>query len=803
MNKLFFFFLISLLFIATNIRAGSSVSLNGEWKLYYWQQPEYAITTPDGIALMNPKSITAQVPGNVEIDLQRAGLAADPRVGSHIFDFRKWESYQWCYDRQFTVPLLSDGQKLQLFFGGIDCLAEIWLNGHHIGSVDNMLIEHVFDVTKIVKQGRDNHLQVIIRSAVLDGQNHFLGQICIGQFPSEESVYIRKAPHMFGWDNQPRLVSAGLWRNVELRIIDPVSIRDVNYITTAVDTALHTAYFYADVQLSLPFSALDSTHCRLTFSKDSKEVFRQEIPVVTTAFRFNTNIKNIDFWWPRGYGKPSLYDACVEIIDSKGKVIASDKKKYGFRTIKLDRTDINLPNKPSRFCFIVNGEKIFVHGSNWVPLDALHSRDATIVAKTVNMAADLNCNMLRCWGGNVYEDHRFFDLCDSLGIMVWQDFAMACTYYPNQPDFAKKIMEEVKSVAIKLRNHPSLVLWAGNNEDDGGHIWSLHPFDYHPSWDRISRNVIPDVLRDFDVTRPYLPSSPYYSDSVYAHGSKDEFLPENHLWGTRGYYKDSMYTEAKQNFVSEIGHRGVCSLESLRKMFSKDKVYPFDKYGQWNDEWNAKMVRRFGVSDYQKEYKYYYLDLITKEMKLLFGEVPQNLDDFIFASQVDQAEAFKYWIEMWRGKKFNPTTGILWWNLREGWPGCYEGVVDYYFSKKLAYYFIRNVQKDVCVFINDDVNGAFPIIVDNDSKHVSSGHIEITDVASGQKVYFGNYNVEANGQKVLAHLTGVKGQGMFKISYTVDGYKQQNHYLYGKAPFRLADYKKWFKSCMIIPEKSK
>ena len=154
-------------------------------------------------------------------------------------------------------------------------------------------------------------------------------------------------------------------------------------------------------------------------------------------------------------------------VDSDGTILSTDNKRVGLRTIQLDITDINLPpDHPGKFCFIVNGEPIFIHGTNWVPMDALHSRDHSFVDESIRMAVELNCNMIRCWGGNVYEDHHFFNLCDENGIMVWQDFTMGCTFYPQRSSFTQALEEEAISVVCKLRNHPSLVLWSGNNEDD-------------------------------------------------------------------------------------------------------------------------------------------------------------------------------------------------------------------------------------------------------------------------------------------------------------------------------------------------
>jgi len=794
MKQLKSILIILLLLFANSIYANDdgTLSLNGKWTLSYWQQPEKPITSPNEMRGVAFKRIPAHVPGNVELDLLAAGLIKDPSIGNNVNELRKWEAYQWCYTKTFNAQKLKEGQHYQLYFGGIDCLADIWLNGKHIGNAENMMIEHTFDVTNEINIG-ENKLEVIIRSSVLEGSKHLLGTLSIGNFPSEESIFLRKAPHMFGWDILPRLVSAGLWRNVELRTLEPARIKDVNYMVANIDTASRNVHLLIDVQVKLPFEKYDNTKAIFTLTRKGKEVYKNSVNVVSPAFRHIVDLKNADLWWPRGYGDPALYTAKVELEDDNGKIWGSNTQRIGMRTIKLDMTDINTPDKPGQFCFIVNGEPIFIHGTNWVPLDALHSRDDSLLDESIRMAVDLNCNMIRCWGGNVVEDHRFFDLCDENGIMVWQDFTMGCTFYPQRSSFTQTLENEIISIVCKLRNHPSLVLWSGNNENDCALRWTLQPFNIDPNKDVVSRKVIPNILYEFDPTRPYLPSSPYYSESVYQKGSADEYLPENHLWGPRGYYKDKFYTDATCCFVSEIGYHGCPNLESLKRMMTKEAVYPWIKKHDWNDEWVTKSVRRFSVlgPTYDRN------NLMINQINLVFGSVPSKLDDFIFASQSVQAEAMKYFIEMWRGKKFDNKTGIIWWNLRDGWPLISDAVVDYYNSKKMAYYFIRNVQKDVCILMNDAQNGAYPLIGVNDTRNMAQGEVCVTDIASGETVFKDKFKIAANDKTEIARIPEKQGQGILLIRYKTGKQDLTNHYLYGRPPFKLEYYKKLLKQTEI------
>jgi beta-mannosidase len=718
-------------------------------------------------------------------------------IGSNVWEMRPYEGYQWCYTRTFTSPDVKEGQSVSLWFGGIDCLADIWLNGVKIGSTENMLIEHAFDITPLIGKGKENTLQVILRSAVIEAQSYLLNFLTHkGNTANNESVNIRKGPHSYGWDILPRLVSAGLWRNVELRIADPIRFTDVFWATRWVDAANKRACIMVDYQLKIPFRELDRHKAVIRLKRNNKVVYEQANVLYTHVYGREFTLENVDLWWPRGYGEPALYEAEVCVEDSAGRVLAADRKQIGIRTVALDYTELTTPEQPGEFCFKVNGEKIFIKGSNWVPVDALHSRDAGLLPQVMEMAVDLNCNMLRCWGGNVYEDHAFFDLCDRNGILVWQDFAMGCDLYSQSDAFAQKIHEEAVSLVIKLRNHPSLALWAGNNENDQGFNGRGGAFNLDANRDRTSRRVIPDVLFEYDPTRPYLPSSPYYTPAWFKAGRNDRFLPEQHLWGPRGYYKASFYTDVSAHFVSEIGYHGCPNRESLEKMFTKDCVYPWKKGTfEWNGEWQTKASRyhQYATNTLERN------DLMINQIKALFGDVPADLDRFIFASQAVQAEAMKFFIEFWRMDKFRKT-GILWWNLRDGWPMVSDAITDYYCSKKTAYYYIRQVQYDACVMIGDAREGNHPVMAVNDTRTEKQGTVTVRDLSTKEVLFSGKFVIPANGKTVIGNIAETSAQSLWLIEYTIQNGKFTNHYLAGKAPFKLSDYEKWYKQ-LSFPEK--
>ena len=788
---------LCLLFLQALPATADVYSLNGRWTLDYWQQGRTAVRGPSQMEGVAFRTVPATVPGNVELDLLASGLIEDPALDSQVYLLEPWETAQWRYRRSFPTPPVPEGGCCFLRFEGIDCFADIYVNGIRLGESDNMLIAHEFDLDGALRpEGEENTLEVYLRSSVIEGRSQITPSFSRNS-PSPESVYVRRAPHTYGWDIMPRLVSAGLWRGVFLDVREKASIRDAFWYVEHLDPGTRDAGVHLDYTLSLPPDFRTGTlQLEYTLSLDGETKVRGEIVPDAHAGRIRLDVPHAELWWPRGMGGHPLYDAVLSLKDRQGRVLGADTVRLGIRTARLDATPVHSAAQPGRFCFVINGEKVFIKGSNWTPLDAFHSRDAAFLERTFALALDLNCNMLRCWGGNVYEDHAFFDLCDKNGVMVWQDFSMGCSQYPQDPEFQARIGQEVRSVVCKLRNHPSLVLWSGNNENDVSMRWSMKALDGDPNRDLVSRVTIPAALFECDPTRSYLPSSPYYSPEVVALGFDPHCLPEDHLWGPRGYYKDPYYTEATCLFASETGYHGMPCRESLEEMFSPENVYPWSdvRHHVWKDAWLTKSVRESPAYGYVPKRN----NLMINQVNILFGEVPEDLDRFIQASQCVQAEALKYFIERFRSAKFEPRTGILWWNIKDGWPILSDAVVDWYFRPKRSYEAIKRSQKDVCVMITDAEAGKHGIVAVNDTRRRVEGSVRIIDAQSGKCVYKNRFSVEENGRSVIGTLPVQKAQGLWIIRYEIrtkehpaDPLIQSNHYLYGRPPFSLDRYLEW------------
>lgn len=758
-----------------------TIDLGGAWTLRFGQQMAGAPATPEQLAGSQWPTIPARVPGNVELDLMEAGLL--PRElhrGNRIYQLRPFEFYRWWYGRSFTTPQTPAGHRIVLVLEGVDCIADLYLDGQRIGSCRNMLIEHRFDITDHLQAGKEHQLAIRIDSSVLEGRKHQADAVEHASLVAGESLAVRKAPHMYGWDILPRVVSAGLWRPVKLEIQPPTRIENVYWATLSADAAQRKAQVQVSWHIATDVADIDGWKMYVRLYRGGRCFHESLHPVMGAHGRALLNLADVDLWWPRGSGPVALHNAGLQLVDAGGNKLSEHHIRLGIRTAELRRTDVTDHRGEGEFVFVVNGRKIFCRGTNHVPLDALHSRDPEHLRRVLDMLVELNCNMVRCWGGNVYEDHAFFDECDKRGIMVWQDFAMACAIYPQTAAFAQEIRTEAEAVVRKLRNHCSLVLWAGNNEIDEAYGWSNSGID--PNTDIHSRQVLPEVVRRLDPHRGYLPSSPYYSPQLIRSGNIHAQCPETHLWGPRDDFKGPFYASANAHFVSEIGYHGCPNRAAMEAMMDSDALWPW----QGNEQWLTHCVR-----PHPNHHAYdYRIELMAKQIRVLFDRDPENLDDFIFASQASQAEALKYFIERWRIGKWR-RTGMLWWNLRDGWPAISDAIVDYFGGRKLAYEVVRRIQADVCVSVAEPQNGVHDVMVLNDSQSAAPLHVCIRDIEGGQVLFEGDVCGKADASTKVGQVPPAGKAAMYAIQWQGEQQRGINHYLAGPRPFVLGDYRRW------------
>ncbi len=758
-----------------------SQSLNGKWTLYYAETGEYTIDDYGKFDSYNIPCVEATVPGNVELDLSKAGiLPEDLFMGTAINEeIKRIETWEWWYKTEFSPEEGIDGATTVLNFEAVDCIAEYYLNGTLLGTSENAFIGHKFDVAGRLKD--KNVLIVHIRSAVLYAHNmetaNILGRFAwVGRITSNS--LIRKPGHCFGWDIMPRAVSAGIWRGVTLENHDAYEITDMYMFPDSIRFDDDYAILKINLETNLPLEVFRQKELPIVtvkaVCKDSVNERRSKIAHKSTQAL--VELKNLKLWWPRGYGDQNIYDVTVTVSDSEGNVLCTRTEKYAVRTVELHNDEV-ANNIEGRFAFIINGVEVYCQGSNWVPLNPYHSMDADKYEDALGLFYDCGCNIVRCWGGNVYEDHRFYELCEEYGIMVWQDFSMACSLYPQEQWFYDIIEEEVTYIVKKLRNHGCIILWAGDNEND-----SCFYTQFDPNLNKINRKIIPELLNVLDRTRPYLPSSPYLSEKVYDVYKKTK-LPiskistEAHCWGPRSYYKDPFYLNTTASFISESGYHGCPSPTSIKKFITPENVFPY-----FNKEWYLH-----STDQHYGDGRVY---LMHNQILELFGITLDNLEDFSLASQITQAEAKKFFIERLRAQRPR-ASGIIWWNMLDGWPQMSDAVVDYYLDKKLAYYYIKKAQRDFSLFFGEIAGWTCSIYASNCTLTAKNGRYKITCVDDGKVYAEGSFSVKPNANKVINTVKVMySDKKLFIIEWTLDdGTSGKNHYLAGMPPFDYQVYK--------------
>ena len=746
------------------------MNLNSNWKLYYFIDSSIEINNVSELETKEIPCINATVPGNVELDLSAAGvLPEDLFKGMNSKLTWEYEKYEWWYTRDFVPDSPKAGQRVVLCFHAVDTIADYYLNGEKIGHSENMFIEHKFDVTDKLLYGQTNTLHVNIKSPRAFMKSQRVEPIEYLNGSKGNSIQlIRKADHSFGWDIMPRIVSAGIWRDVELEYVDDVHFRFVYFSVNELWG--NTAVCQVIYDVETPLEEVGMWHKVAISGRCGDYEFNAEDMRFDSAGTLCFNIPQKYLWWPRNYGKQNMFDLTLKIYKQNGELLVSKDFRQGFRKVELLNSEIIEPC--GKFEFHINDKKVIALGTNWVPMDAFHSRDKSRYAKALELVEDIGCNIIRCWGGNVYEDDEFYQFCDEHGIMIWQDFSIACRLRPLHDEFAKRLEEEVTSVVEKLRNYASIVLWCGDNEVDACFKRFLKPSD-----NRINRKTIPELLIRLDPRRPYLPSSPYVSDKAYPH-NRDEYS-EIHIWDPRDYYKNNRCMNTRAYFISEIGYHGCPAKKSIEKFIDEDKVWPYFD----NEQWNLHSSDQRNNSGRTM--------LMHHQIEQVFGTVPDNLEDFVTASQISQAEAYKFFIERLRART-DSVGGIIWWNLLDGWPQMSDAVVDYYYEKKLAYSFIKRSSVPVLVFVGEKESRGYPVLISNCSANISDVRLKITDVETNKVVFESEAEVESNTVSNLGKIPFTHSQqGMLLIEYVVDGKQYVNSYLYGTPRYDLAQYHKW------------
>ncbi len=648
------------------------LSLNGPWTLDI-----------PGSAFM---AVPAEVPGSVYHDLLAAGRIPDPFYRDNETEALKLMEYDFHYSRAFQADgeLLDCGAVL-LRCEGLDTLAAVYINGAEAGRADNMHRTWEFDVKDLLREG-ENNIAVHFASPTKFIRESYAADPADGTADAMEGFpSLRKAHCMFGWDWGPRLPDAGIWRDISLLGVDTARIRDVlvkqfhgdGRVTLEVDT--HIARLTdAPAEVRVSVTAPDGT-----VLTGGGETCRIEVP-------------DPQLWWPAGYGGQPLYRVEVELV-SGGTRLDGWSHRIGLRTMTVSRVK---SEHGESFSHCVNGVDVFAMGMDYIPEDNLLPRvTPERTRRLLEDARAANVNTIRVWGGGYYPDDYFYDICDELGLLVWQDFMFACAVYNLTEAFEETITAEFVDNIRRLRSHPSLALWCGNNEMEqfaGSGLW-IKAMRQKSDYIKMFQYIIPKVLKKEDPQAFYWPSSPSSGGDFDEPG--DPSRGDVHDWDVwHGLKPFTDYRNYLFSYVSEFGFQSFPCMETIesftlpedRNIFS----YIMEKH-QRNATANGRIVTYLSQT-------YLY---------------PATLDKLVYASQLLQAQAMQYGVEHWRRNR-GRCMGAVIWQLNDCWPVASWAGIDYFGRWKALQYYAKRFFAPVLVSCHEEG------LVDQEDISVNTEHID-------------------------------------------------------------------------------
>ncbi|MBK9356606.1 MAG: glycoside hydrolase family 2 protein [Bacteroidales bacterium] len=637
----------------------------------------------------------ATVPGTVHTDLIAAGRIEDPYYRQNELRVQWIDKVNWEYKTKIILTK-EDLQRnnIRLVFEGLDTWAHVYLNGNLLLKADNMFVTWRVDAKPFLKAG-ENELKVLLFSPVMKGleqQETFGFPLPASNDQSETgglganqvSIFTRKAGYHFGWDWGPRLVTSGIWKPVYLESWDNARISDLYIIQHNTNVRSGTAELTAEIEMEASIAGEYSLNLLI----DGKTFATEACFLVAGLNRqkVNMSISGPKQWWPNGLGEQPLYRISAE-LSASGNVLDSISQNIGLRTIKLIRKP-DAKGSGESFFFEVNGRPVFAKGANYIPNDVFLTRVKPETYEfIVKSAAEANMNMLRVWGGGVYESDLFYDLCDKYGIMVWQDFMFACSMYPGGEEFLNSIRHEAEDNVKRLRNHACMALWCGNNEieiawaqgrEDRGWGWkqNYNQQQRHIIWkayDTIFHHILPKVVETYTDRQPYWHSSP--SAGMGKLANDDNVSGDMHYWGVwHGQHPFSDFRKYKARFMSEYGFQSFPEFNSVKKY-----TVPED----WNIE-SAVMAshQRSGIGN-----------LRIKQYMEQDYRIPGSFEHLLYVGQLLQANAIKMAMKTHRSE-MPYCMGSLYWQINDCWPVASWSGIDYYGKWKALHYFAKEACKN-------------------------------------------------------------------------------------------------------------
>ncbi|HVH89264.1 MAG TPA: glycoside hydrolase family 2 protein, partial [Terriglobales bacterium] len=664
----------------------------------------------------------ADVPGCVQTDLLQNKIIPDPFYRENEKTLQWIGQEDWQYQTTFDVPASTLARKhIELVFQGLDTYATVYLNGQGILHADNMFRTWRIDAKPYLKSG-SNTLLVTFRSPInevlkqIERLPYHLPSISSHDADVEKGIgtdpYTRKAPYQYGWDWGPRFVTMGVWKPVTLESWDDAVIRDLHIAQNEVTADL------ANITANLEIESDGNSAAKVTISytaPDSKAAKKIERNVTLLAglnkVTVPIEIEKPARWFPAGYGPQALYDFSASLEVKRG-VADQAKVRTGLRSLVLRRD----PDHWGRSMeFVINGIPIFGKGADVIPFDSFPTRVTEATYRQILQSAhDANMNMVREWGGGIYEMDDFYNICDELGLIIWQDFMFGGDMYPGDAEFLENVRQEAIDQVKRLRNHPSIVIWCGNNEVETGwiHWGDRQQFkaavgqktaekvwqDYMVLFNR----VLPDVIVEYGQPVPYWPSSPSANFEDEPDGQR---IGDMHYWQVwHALAPIENYKQQLPRFMTEYGFQSFPEMNTI-KAFS----IPAD----WDISSSVLLSHQKNKGGNGRIYDY---------LLRYFGQ-PKDFASFLYASQVMQAEAIKMGAEHLRRSRPR-TMGSLYWQLNDCWPVASWASIDYYGRWKALQYYARRFYNDLLVSPNEE-NSALQIYVVSDKQQIQPGQLRV------------------------------------------------------------------------------
>ena len=689
----------------------------------------------DAPATIAGVTVDAVVPGSTHVDLMRAGLIPDPYYGTNEQDLQWMWRCSWRYANNFAATEPTAGERVDLVFDGLDTVATIRLNGTELGRTANMHRGYRFDIRTAIAAG-NNLLEVDFGSALeyALAREEVLGDRPRPQ-PSAElmaeaarqglidgdpaqilakgRVYphpfnaVRKMACSFGWDWGPDLQTAGIWKGARIERWRVARLASVRPLVT-VEDGTGVAIVHVEVERA---SDAPLTVVAIVEGLEASV----EIEQGATSGSVRLGVPNAQLWWPVGYGQATLYDLVVE-LHSADEHLDTYARRIGFRSVTVDQAD-------GAFTFLINGTPLFVKGANWIPDDHLMTRiTRERLERRVDQAIAANMNLLRVWGGGIYETDDFYDVCDERGVMVWQDFLFACAAYAEDAETVAEVTAEVRENVSRLSSHASLVIYNGSNEN----VWGWWDWGWQQAlaasgltdWgQQYYEEVLPTILKELDPTRPYTPSSPFsthpYDETVYPNDPSVGTVHEWTVWNQVDY---THYADSAPRFCSEFGFQGPATWATMLANL------PAEGFDKTSDVWLAHQKADKGND------------------KLLRGYGPHlpDSDDFEtwhWITSLNQARAIEFGIAHYRSW-WPHTAGAIVWQLNDCWPVTSWAAIDGEERPKPLYFALKKVFEPRLLTFQPraadgtlDVGGAPHLIAVNDTNARWSETLTFTRMA--------------------------------------------------------------------------